>query len=103
MFEDNLKIISSCPVCQARYNPIEAKIIAEKNDTHLVYVKCRSCSSAVLAVLFASSIGMSSVGVVTDLTSDDVMKFINVKPVSSDDVIALHKLIRSRASVIDYL
>jgi len=88
---ENLKIISSCPVCSQKYNMSEIKILERKNDAHLIYIQCPSCRSSVLAVILANYFGVSSVGLVTDLTSRDVLKFKNLDNVTTNDVIEIHK------------
>ncbi len=100
-FDEGLKVVSACPVCKRRYDPVEARILMEKNDTHLLHMKCQSCSSSVLAVLMSNSAGMSSVGLVTDLSADEVMYFKNAQKVEYDDVITLHKLMKNNKVTID--
>lgn len=87
---ENLKIISSCPVCGVKYNSAEVRLLEEKNDTHLVYIKCRKCQTSVVAVILANHFGVSSMGLVTDLNSEDVLKFKEREPVTVNDVIDVH-------------
>ena len=47
----------------------------------------QKCSASVVAVVFQNALGMSTVGVVTDLTSADVLKFREHENVNSDDVL----------------
>lgn len=103
LFDESLKIISCCPICNSRYSSIEAKILAEKNDAHLVYIKCRNCQTAILAVILANNLGVSSVGLVTDLNSDDILKFEKSKPISCDDVIEMHQSLIKDKVLIDQL
>lgn len=103
LFDENLKIVSYCPVCGGSYNPLEARILGEKNDSHLVYIRCRTCQAAVLAVIAVSSVGTSSVGLITDLSSDDVGKFQTAQPVTTDDVIEIHQLLHKEKALIDKL
>jgi len=100
---DNSSFITHCPVCNFRFDPIEAKIIQEGQKAHLVYIKCQHCKSAVLALIIANNLGISSVGLVTDLSIEDVLRFKNAKAVTPDDVIELHQFINSKEKVIiDY-
>ncbi|NUM25272.1 MAG: hypothetical protein HUU49_01445 [Candidatus Buchananbacteria bacterium] len=101
LFNDNNTPITHCPVCQMRYDPLEARILDEAENSHLVHVKCHHCQSAVLAVLLTNQLGISSIGLVTDLSSDDVMKFKSVLPVSVDDVIEAHEFLHSQKVLID--
>lgn len=93
---DNLKFVSYCPLCNSAYNPLEAKILEEREDAHLVHVRCRQCQSAIVALIVAGGLGVSSVGLVTDLSSDDVMRFKNDAPLTIDDVLELHQQLKDR-------
>lgn len=89
-FSDNIKVISLCPICNARYSFSDAKMLEEREHGRLVYIHCRKCRSGVLALIMSNSAGVSSVSLVTDLTSKEIMKFKNREPVSMDHVIDLH-------------
>ena len=91
-FEESLKLLSSCPICKAQYNPVRANVIEEREDSHLIHIQCERCSSAVVATVVTSgSGGATSVGLVTDLTADDVLTFKDAEPVSADDVLEAHE------------
>ncbi|MAF24157.1 hypothetical protein CL634_01020 [bacterium] len=93
LFNEGIKVVSNCPVCSARYQNNRALVIQEKQDAHLVYLKCRRCQTAVLAVILTNSLGVSSVGLVTDLGCDEVLRYKDAKPLSTDDVIDVHQLL----------
>ena len=103
LFNNNPALITYCPVCNVRFNPIEAKVLEENQNTHLVYIKCRHCQGSILAVIAASALGISSVGLITDLSGDDVIKFKQAEPISFDDVIAGHQFLKKEKALIDYL
>ena len=54
------------------YNPMEAKVLGEREDGHLLHIRCRKCWNSILALVLVSNAGVSSVGVITDLTFEDV-------------------------------
>lgn len=85
--EEGLKMISHCPVCHYNNTAIEAKVLEENDNSHLVYIKCKRCLSAVLALFSANNLGVSSIGVITDFDSLEVAKFKNLARVNSDDVL----------------
>ncbi len=93
--EDTLRLVSHCPVCHYHYNPLEAKILDENETAHLIYVKCGRCKSAIVALILANSFGISSVGLVTDLDSQEVNKFRESAKISGDDVLATYELLHS--------
>ncbi|MDP3985293.1 MAG: hypothetical protein Q8P82_00880 [bacterium] len=92
-WDDGLRLISVCPLCEAQYNPLEAHLIDEEDNSHLLHITCIKCSHAVLARVLVSSGGISSVGLVTDLSYDDVVKFRDAEEVKDDEVLALHGLL----------
>lgn len=102
-FPDNLKVVSYCPICNSRHNPMAAKVIEERSEYNLIYIKCRNCQSAVLAVVSFNNFGLASVGLVTDLQDNEVIKFRSASTVSCDDVINLHKLLAADKVLIDQL
>jgi hypothetical protein len=40
--------------------------------------------------------GINSIGLVTDLTAEDVLKFKNYPAISSDDVILIHQFLEEK-------
>ncbi|MBT5808485.1 hypothetical protein HOI18_04405 [Candidatus Uhrbacteria bacterium] len=90
LWNEGLKLVSYCPVCETRYNPMEAKVLGENGETHLLHVQCRKCSHSILALVLVNQAGASSVGLLTDLSFDDVMLFRENQKVSIDDVIDIH-------------
>ena len=108
-YQDGLRMISYCPLCESSYNPMEAKVLGEKEDGHLLHIRCKKCWNSILALVLVSNAGVSSVGLVTDLTFEDVVKF-REKPsdVSVDDVISVHELLDEREgdfidAVLEYI
>ncbi len=87
---DGTALISTCPLCQAAYEPQETKILGEQDDAHLLHMRCSRCGNAVLAIVLVSSVGVSSVGVMTDMTYADALKFSDAPQVDADQVLAAH-------------
>ena len=102
LFNDSPSLITHCPVCNLRYNPLEARVLEEGQTSHLVHIRCRHCQSSVLALIIANNLGISSMGLITDLTGDDVLKFKSVKAVSLDDVLEVHQILNKEKVLIDY-
>lgn len=87
-------MISFCPLCETNYNPMEARVLGEKEDGHLLHIRCKKCWNSILALVLVSNAGVSSVGLITDLTFGDVQKFSTKETrVTTDDVIAVHELL----------
>lgn len=88
--------MAKCPLCHTRYQPTAVKVLAEKEDAYLVHVLCAKCRSAVVALVFANLFGVNSVGVLTDLASDEVMR-AEQQTVEADDLLELFKICRAGA------
>ena len=80
-----------CPVCDTRFNPMEARALGEDGDTHLFHVRCRKCANSILTLVMVNHAGVSSVGLVTDMSFEDVMRLREARKVTSDDVLKTHE------------
>ena len=90
-WSEGLRLVSFCPVCETRYNPMQAQILGKDGETHLLHVQCKKCRNSILALVLVSQVGASSVGLLTDLTYDDVVRFKMNREVTIDDVIDIHE------------
>ncbi len=94
-WNEGLKLVSFCPVCETRYNSMEARMLGEQGQTQLLHVKCRKCMNSILALVLVNQVGASSVGLLTDLSYEDVLRFRSDKAIELDDVIEVHRWIES--------
>lgn len=104
LYQDGLRMISYCPLCETAYNPMEARILDEKEDGHLLHIRCKKCWNSILALVLVSNVGVSSVGLVTDLVFEDVQKFrVQSAEVTVDDVLEIHEMLENdtRGEFID--
>lgn len=88
---ESLRMISYCPICNTHYNPLAAQVLEERDDAHLIHIECRKCSSSIVALVLTGGLGISSVGLVTDLTGDEVLKFRQKENIKVDDVLVMHE------------
>ncbi|HYF97567.1 MAG TPA: hypothetical protein VD770_01145 [Coxiellaceae bacterium] len=95
-----LSYILRCPVCSHKYNLDQTRIIESKENKPgsggnlLVHTDCSSCKSSVVFSITIDGPEIFSVGMVTDLTSQDTNKFKNAQPVSPDEVLATHEFLK---------
>jgi hypothetical protein len=90
-FGHGVKIVSYCPLCETQYNVKHAKIIEERDDAQLLHITCSKCQSSVLALILMNPMGISSMGLISDLTSSEVGKFRKEKIIETDEVIDFHR------------
>lgn len=88
-----LRLISYCPLCESQTKPLRARVLEERADGNLIHVQCANCRSSMLALVMNSPLGVTSIGLVTDLTSDDVLRFKDNLGLEADDVLAVHQLL----------
>ncbi|MBI4257035.1 hypothetical protein HY626_03205 [Candidatus Uhrbacteria bacterium] len=93
LWNEGLKLVSFCPVCETRYNPMEARLLGEQGEAHLLHVQCRKCQHSILALVLVNQVGASSVGVLTDLSYADVVRVRSCGSVCVDDVIDVHRML----------
>ncbi len=94
-YDEGVRLISYCPLCQASYSPRQTRVLGEKEDSHLLHIQCGNCSNAILALVLVSAAGVSSTGVVTDMNSDEFDIFKSAPAISTDDVIDAHHLLQN--------
>lgn len=102
-FGDGLKLISHCPICNAKHNILKAKVLEEKKGSHLIHVTCDKCKSSIIALVLSNPLGISSIGLVTDLDSEEVLKFKEGKNITPDEIIEFHKKLEKRENFIKKL
>lgn len=73
-------------------------MLEERDEAHLVHIQCSSCGSSIVALIMNSAIGLTSMGLVTDLTGDDVLRFKDEAAVTADDVLGFHQVIEDGAT-----
>ena len=49
--------------------------------------------------MIANQMGISSVGLVTDLTYEDVVRFKDCKEITADDILEVYHLFREKTSI----
>lgn len=94
-----LSLVLHCPICGSKYNAENTNLI-ERQDTGnadepamLVHTDCELCKSSVVFSISMDGPEIFSVGMVTDLTSSDAVKFRGSSEISVDEVIEFHNFL----------
>lgn len=90
-FDEDVKLVSYCPVCDIDFKPLKLRIIANKEKVDIIHTQCNKCNSYILSLILKNHQGISSIGVITDLDYQDASKFINKKKLTTDNIINIHK------------
>ena len=86
--------MQECPLCSEHYNPDQVKMLSEQDGNHLVHITCDKCLNSILVMVLVSSLGMSSVGIITDLDAADASRLRLYPPISEDELLNFHKFIQ---------
>lgn len=84
-------MMSRCPICKAEYQADAAKIFAKNETASLVHITCGSCESAFVAMVVLLGQGLSSVGMVTDLSYADVERLQTAEAITVDEMISAYQ------------
>lgn len=90
-----MKIISRCPLCDNQSDKIDTHILGDNGESRLLHLRCQKCSNSILALVLVSPGGVSSLGLLTDLTFEDVRRFKAGNSVTIDDVIRIHEVLEN--------
>lgn len=95
---EGLKLISRCPLCSEAYRPFQASIVEEREDAQLLHIQCHKCQSSMVALIVSGQMGLTSVGLITDLTSDDVERFKDAQAITQDQVLEAFQALQAGSS-----
>lgn len=101
--EVSLKLMKECPLCGREYSETALKIIDESDETRLVHMTCSHCSHAMLAMVLTTRLGLSSIGILTDLTAADVGNFQKKFPLTEDDILNFHNYLENNHKIFSNL
>ncbi|MBI2551174.1 hypothetical protein HYV73_02400 [Candidatus Uhrbacteria bacterium] len=88
--ENASELAAFCPVCERRFAMSRTKQIARDGETELYYGTCGRCCNHVLSLVMTDQQGMSSIGLITDLSEQDVTRLRTGAPLTANDVVAAH-------------
>lgn len=95
---DHQKLMRECPVCGTDYQDDAFHILSEADDLATVHVTCESCDNAIMALFAVTPMGMSTVGIITDLSPDDYDVMESLNTISEDDVLDFHSCMKEGAA-----
>jgi len=86
-WQEALKIINRCPICTTEYRSEAAKLFAREENATLIHFTCGECRSYFVAMIMSIGPGLSSVGMVTDLSLTDVERLYKQDILTIDEVL----------------
>jgi len=80
-----------CPLCNKEYAPSNLQVVEQAGETILAHSHCPVCAGAVLSLLYKDFMGITLLGLVTDLSYDDTMRFKDTEAVDEEEVLNLYE------------
>ncbi len=95
-----LESILTCPICNKQYGGGQSEVIHSEQNEALskivvfIHSECGKCKGSIIFSVEIQGPTIRSVGVVTDLTSFDTSKFKNRQPLTADEIINMHQILK---------
>lgn len=96
---DLLNNLSQCPLCKQKYRPIQAALVEDSPEAHLIYMKCPNCQGAIVYLITNQGPLLSSTGLVTDLALEDLQRIRNKNTISADEVLNLAEVLNQEKNI----
>ena len=88
------KYLGCCPVCASPFQGRQTEILNRKEGLSQVYAQCGDCKSSIVIFVLRNAIGfVTTIGMLTDMTKKDILRFGKMEPLTSDDVLELHQIL----------
>jgi len=94
------KLESYCPLCNMSFYPEKAAVIDESNTSWLLHTTCSQCASSIISLMLVGDVGISSFGLLTDMTSHEIEKFQKQTLLDEDDLIDLYQALHGQEDFI---
>jgi hypothetical protein len=83
----NLRLVQHCPVCRAESASAKVEILEELGSSFLAYLSCVRCGSSLIVRVITMPQGLVGNAILTDLSSEEVVRFSEVGAVGEDFVL----------------
>ena len=84
-----------CPLCDREYKPTNLQIVKQTGEIALAHSHCPHCEGAIMSILYQDMMGITLVGLVTDLNYQDAVRINKIATVGEDDVLELFESINN--------
>lgn len=81
----------NCSVCGQNYQAGNIKILYHEQDLWFIRVFCQSCRTRGLVAALIKEAGEARI--VSDLTEDEMARFMEAPPVTGDDLLDVHSFL----------
>jgi len=87
------ELVIYCPLCNGDYQPKDLKTVESTQGAALMHSQCPKCRGSILSLFYHDLLGVTMVGLATDLDFNDVLRFKNASCVTQDDILETYQLL----------
>jgi len=81
-------------MCGMGYESHGVEILQKSEQITIVHAECAKCQSAAILTVLSGALGVvTTIGMLTDMSKEDVDRFWNAHEITSDDVLKMHMLL----------
>lgn len=91
---EGLKPLMQCSVCGKAFKPARVTVLSEDRERTTLHLECDECGVASFVLVSSGQLGVASVGMLTDLSTRDARELFGKEPISTDQVIEVHRLLK---------
>lgn len=85
------KFLGKCPICNTKFASSGVSTLEKNGDLQTLYAECEKCGSSVVLGVLRSGHGLvTTVGMLTDMIREDIVRMAGLPPLTSDDVLEAH-------------
>lgn len=100
---NNLENLVKCPICNKKYGQAKILVLEENNNKTTLHVTCGSCKISSLIFISSGKMGIVSLGMLTDLTTEEAREIFKGEAVSADQVIDVHEYLKNFKGVNEFI
>ncbi len=100
-FQALQKMLAKCPFCKSDQGKYTTSSVGTNQSAELVFIRCQACQTAMVTLLVSAGSMVSSIGLLTDLTVEDMDRLSNNQTISADEVMDWHNQLKSTNIVSD--
>lgn len=91
---NNLEDLVKCPICNKKYGQTKILVLEEDGNRTTLHLTCSNCKNSSLVFISSGKLGIVSLGMLTDLTRDEVKSLFKSEAISFDQVIEIHEYLK---------
>ena len=93
--------MQECPLCKTTYTQEQKVVLDADDEMELTHTTCQECHVKIMSLIIRSAIGMSTVAMLSDCTTEDLLRVHHIEPLSDNDVLEFHQYLQSDTALVE--